>query len=210
MLPACLGPVGGHEVEVGVVGKVPEGLGEAQVVADEQRGPDAFDVDRDVLVAGPVALVLPGVGERVELVVVVRGAVGGRNDEAVDREFAGDVERGDGAGGPAAVAGGLAAQPFDARPVGRLDDQVRGQRESGREHLGQHHQVRPPVGGLGDHPFEVGVVGVAVLPDHVVLDGGNLHCAPPRVARRSTASVSTSGCLQNANRTRWRPAASSS
>ncbi len=58
------GPVGDDHVAVGVERDGPELVGEAQVVADEQRAADALDLDGDALVTCGVLLVLAAVAER--------------------------------------------------------------------------------------------------------------------------------------------------
>ena len=66
-------------------GQVPERFGKPQVVANEQAGPHTFDVDGYWPVPGPVLLVFPSVGERVQLVVVVVLTVRTGHHHAVDR-----------------------------------------------------------------------------------------------------------------------------
>jgi hypothetical protein len=80
-----LRPVGGDEVDVCVVGKLPELVGEAQVVAHEQRDPQPFDIDRDELIAGIEMLGLAAVREWVDLAVAVLCAIGCCKHERVVR-----------------------------------------------------------------------------------------------------------------------------
>ena len=73
----------------------------------------------------------------------------------------------------------------------------------------QHDEARTVSGRIGDHRRETLEVGLAILPDDLVLDRGDLHrrsAGRRRPFNRWTASSSTSSRLQNANRTRWRPA----
>ncbi len=84
--------------------------------------------------------------------------------------------------------------------------------EPGREGLGEQREARATARGLGDAGTESSEVGLAVSPHDVVLDTGDSE-GRGRVAHastslsrpsRSTASLMTSGRLQQAKRTRFR------
>ena len=113
-----LGPVGRHQVHVGLVGQPPELVGEAQVVADERADPHAVDLDRHQLVAGAEVLVLAAVAERMDLAVAVHRAVGPGQHEAVVRARVAVVaELGTAAAHPHVVQRGLRLQELRRRPA---------------------------------------------------------------------------------------------
>ena len=220
-------PVGDDDVAVGLGRDGPELVAEAEVVTDEQADPGPLHVDGDVAVAGRVPGVLTGVGERVELGVAVHRAVGSGQDQGVRGEAAAGAQHGKRAAHPDAVLGRLVDEETGAGTVDRLGDPVALHGEPGREHLGQHDKPGPGAGRLGDPGRQAGEVGGRILPDDVVLDGGDPHprtrdppgpaqpaCDRPASDRslcsRSTASSSTSSRLQKAKRTSDRPAATSS
>ena len=193
--------------------QLPELVGEAEVVADEHAHPEAFDVDGHQFGAGAHVLFLAGVRERVDLAVAVRHAVGTGEHERVRGSLV-VVGR---------AVGDLGARPADPDAVllGHLGEELRrrtalglaevglAEPEPGRERLGQHDQPGPRSGGRGDLRRQPLEVGVAVVPDDVVLDRGNSQRAHGVTSesfdRRLTASSITSSRLQHANRTRCRP-----
>ncbi len=187
--------------------ELPELVGEAQVVADEHRHPEAFDVDRDEFGAGPHVALLTGERERMDLAVAVLGAVGASQHEAVRRALI--VGRRVGADlrarptDPDTVLAGLVGEELRRRSTLGFGDQLGvAEAETGRERLGQQHQPGARVDGTGDHRREVLEVGGAIVPHDVVLhgcDAQRAHGASP--ASRSTAASITSSRLQQAKRT---------
>ena len=97
---------------------VPEGVGEPEVVADEQAQPQAVDGHRHRCVARPVGLVFVGVGERVELVVVVATAARAHQQKPVSWQGARivvDVTGGDRTAYPDPMGLGLAGHELFGR-----------------------------------------------------------------------------------------------
>ncbi len=202
------GPVGDDDVAVGVERDGPELVGEAQVVADEQRAADALDLDGDALVTRGVLLVLAAVAEGMDLAVARDRTVGRGEEQRVRRQGVARLHLGRGPAHPQPASSRLLDEELRARAVERLGDALGVHREAGREHLGEHHELRALLRGVTDQPVEVREVGVAVLPHDVVLDRGDSHRA--NFWSRAAASSMTSRRLQHANRTSGLPACLSS
>ena len=210
--PSLRRPVGRARGSVGVVRQLPELVGEAQVVADEQADPQPLDVDGDELGAGADVLLLAGVGERVDLAVAVHGAVGTGEHEHVGRA----LDR-----RPARPVGDLGARPADphararwparrgtattARPPARrcpacrTRSRSRTSRSAGPD---RRHQRRPRrSSGRAGRSWRRG-------------RARRCRAGSRRPATRSCEPPSTGAVgrfvdhlerLQHANRTRWRP-----
>ena len=191
-------PVGRHEVAVGVLGELPELVGEPEVEAHEQAAPHAADLDGDELVTGGEVLVLTRVGERVHLRVPVHGAVGpGEHERVVGAGFA-LAAFGQAAPDPGARLGGLVDEELRRRSVDGFARAVGVHGEPAREHLRQQHQVGAAGCRGRDAGRQAAVVGGRVLPGQVGLDPGDGQrhvspsgavpaggAAPRRAARRS-------------------------
>ncbi len=174
-----LGPVGDAHVHVGVGGHGPPLVGEAQVVADEQRESQALDLDGDVLAAGGEPVVLAAVAEAVDLAVPVgRAARAGQHQGVVRRPTLGG-DLGERPAHPHVVRGRLLDQELRRRTADALGRRVDAHREPGGERLGQDDEPCARPRGRLDHRGEAGEVRRLVLPDDVVLDDGDPHVGLP-------------------------------
>ena len=222
VLAAFRRPVRGHEEQIGVVRQLPELVRETEVVADEHRHPETRHLDGDEIGASAHVVLLTGVGEGMHLPVAVHGAVGpGQHERVRGSRVIGVVVGAHlraGATHPDAVEGGLLGEERRRWSVlGFGLESGHMETEAGREGLGEEREPRSGLRGFGDARGESGEVGLPVTPDDVVLDTGNsdrggpLAHASTSLSRpsRSTASSITSGRLQQAKRTRFRPRAGS-
>ena len=87
VLTTHAGPVGRNEIEVGVRGRIPEEVGEAQVVTDKWGDADTLDHDRFDRRAAVVVVGFAGKRERLGLGITVIFAVWPGEQEAVGRSI---------------------------------------------------------------------------------------------------------------------------
>ena len=211
--PSLGGPVGDDEVRVDVVGQRPELVGEAQVVADEQRAAQPVDLDGDEVGAGADVALLVGVGERMDLAVPVRRCRRGRR--ARTRSTGADRRRAPPARSPDTSRRPTRRAWSPSRTRNCDDGPPSGSAMSGEsnenpvENVSVTSTTRAPLAAapaiIGARCVEVRRRGRARRCRAGRQRRGPLVMIANPAASRSTASSITSMRLQQANRTRCRP-----
>ncbi len=171
------GPVGGDHEAVRRRCQLPELIGEPQVVADEERRAQSFDIDGEERIAPVVVGVFTGEGERVDLVVVMlvsRRIVKVQTIPCSCLVVSSDAGRNRSAC-PHTVFGSHGVQELRRDAVDGFSHAVRRHAEADAEHLGQHHKACAG-GRRGGYLWLQSADGCGcVFPDDVVLDHCDLH-----------------------------------
>ena len=148
-----------------------------------QRTPSIFD--RQEIRPGRIVLVLLGERERMDLRIAAEAPVGGCHGQQVHGFVEVRMNRRNRADEGHDVGRRLLLEEPCAGSVHRLGDLGGVHGKTGREHLGQHDQLRSGRGGVGDHRLDDVERRLRIFPFDGVLEGGDPHGGPRGWRRRS-------------------------
>ena len=186
-------PVGDDQEQVGLGPTGPEVVGEAEVVTDEGGDPKTLHLEGDEVVSGYELEVLARIGEGMPLVVGHELSVGTGSREPIAGLTGSSIDDGDRTGDPHTVRRRSLPNELGRRAVLGLGDVGGDRREPGREHLREDDQRCPGPGCQFDERIDVIVGRSCVLPHDVVLDGRDLHGAPPPLDNNNNITMRLAG-----------------